>query len=172
MRETIFSPLPVYRERGLKAFLVVLFALTQIAAAVLPHEVMGNKAQDDRARALYAEVRCVVCQNESIADSSADIAADMRRDIRARIREGQSDAQIRDTLRARYGDYVLFRPRFALSTALLWGIPLLVLVGGAVLMVQAIRRRATPEDSADKNLSGEEDARLAEILNRDRDAHK
>jgi len=156
--------------------LVVLFALTQIAAAVLPGEAMSDKAQDARARALYAEVRCVVCQNESIADSSADIAADMRRDIRAHIRDGRSDADIRDILRARYGDYVLFRPRLALSTALLWGAPLLVLIVGAVVFVRLGRRKATPESAAGSGpevggdaavLSVEEQARLDALLKRD-----
>ncbi|WP_255606622.1 cytochrome c-type biogenesis protein [Asticcacaulis sp. AND118] len=132
---------------------------------MLPGEALSDKTQDDRARALYGEVRCVVCQNESIADSSADIAADMRRDIRAHITEGKSDREIRDILRARYGDYVLFRPRFALSTALLWGLPLGVLIGGGAIFV-LMNRRKGPEPETDA-LSPEEQARLDALLNRD-----
>lgn len=154
--------------RRFASYLVILFALSQIAAAVLPGEAMSDKAEDARARALYAEVRCVVCQNESIADSSADIAADMRRDIRAHIREGRNDNDIRDILRARYGDYVLFRPRFALSTALLWGLPVGVLVLGGVLFVRLGRRKVSPEmPETEAALTPEEQARLKALLQSD-----
>lgn len=144
--------------------LVILFALTQIAAAVLPGEAMPDPRQDQRARDLYGEVRCVVCQNESIADSSADIAADMRRDIRLHINEGLSDTQIRDTMRARYGDYVLFRPRFALGTALLWFLPLVVLLTGGLVFALMNKK---PEKTAVSELTLEEQTRLDKLLDGD-----
>ncbi len=159
--------------RYLRALLITLFAFSQVAGAVLPGETLSDKQQDDRARALYREVRCVVCQNESIADSGADIAADMRRDIRAHISEGKSDSDIRDILRARYGDYVLFRPRFSLATGLLWGLPVAVLLAGGVIFVATGRRKGANEPEPDTpDLSAEEQARLDALLNRDPDSHK
>lgn len=157
----------------LRALLITLFAFSQVAGAVLPGETLSDKQQDERARALYREVRCVVCQNESIADSGADIAADMRRDIRAHISEGKSDSDIRDILRARYGDYVLFRPRFSLATGLLWGLPVAVfLAGGAIFVLMGRRKEAAVSDSDPPGLSAEEQARLDALLNRDPDSHK
>ncbi|ESQ79563.1 cytochrome c-type biogenesis protein [Asticcacaulis sp. YBE204] len=159
-----FGPPSPHRGEGIKVFLVLLFALTQIAAAVLPGEAMPDPRQDQRARDLYSEVRCVVCQNESIADSSADIAADMRRDIRLHIAEGLTDTQIRDTMRARYGDYVLFRPRFALTTALLWLLPVAVLLTGGMIFALMNKRPEKTEPSA---LTPDEQARLDRLLDGD-----
>ncbi|WP_126421391.1 cytochrome c-type biogenesis protein [Asticcacaulis excentricus] len=157
----------------LRALLITLFAFSQVAGAVLPGETLSDKQQDERARALYREVRCVVCQNESIADSGADIAADMRRDIRAHISEGKSDSDIRDILRARYGDYVLFRPRFSLATGLLWGLPVgVLLVGGVIFFAMGRRKSPNGAEPDTPGLSAEEQARLEALLNRDPDSHK
>ncbi|MDC7683660.1 cytochrome c-type biogenesis protein CcmH [Asticcacaulis sp. BYS171W] len=157
-------PLPNKLGRYVRLLLVTLFAFTQIAAAVLPGEAMPDPRQDQRARDLYSEVRCVVCQNESIADSSADIAADMRRDIRLHIADGLTDTQIRDTMRARYGDYVLFRPRFAPGTALLWGLPLVILLTGGLVFALMNKK---PEKTVVSELTPEEQARLDRLLNDD-----
>ncbi|BEV11394.1 cytochrome c-type biogenesis protein CcmH [Asticcacaulis sp. DW145] len=157
----------------LRALFIAFFALTQLAGAVLPGETLSDKTLDERARALYREVRCVVCQNESIADSGADIAADMRRDIRAHISEGKTDSEIRDILRARYGDYVLFRPRFSLATGLLWGLPLAVLLAGGAIFIGIGRRKSADEaEPYTPALSAEEQARLDALLNRETDSHK
>lgn len=170
MRRSCYTPTV---GRYIRALLITLFAFSQVAGAVLPGETLSDKTQDDRARALYREVRCVVCQNESIADSGADIAADMRRDIRAHISEGKSDSDIRDILRARYGDYVLFRPRFSLATGLLWGLPVAVLlVGGVIFIAMGGRKSAIDAEPESPSLSAEEQARLDALLNRDTDSHK
>ncbi|MFT4089292.1 MAG: cytochrome c-type biogenesis protein CcmH [Asticcacaulis sp.] len=148
-------------SRKFWVLLAFLFGLTQVAAAVLPSETMSNPDQDARARALYREVRCVVCQNENIAGSSADIAADMRRDIRLHIREGLSDADIRQTLRDRYGDYVLFRPALNPATLALWFLPVVVLIIGGVIFMRLPRKGS---DAGVAELSPEERARLAQLL--------
>ena len=128
-----------------------------------PDQPLAAPAQEARARALFEDVRCVVCQHESIADSPAGIAADMRRLVREEIGSGADDAAIRADLVRRYGDYILFRPPVRAATWLLWFGPLLlVLAVGAVLALLARRRRpATPP------LSPEEERRLADLLQND-----
>lgn len=151
-------------SRKILIILAMIFGLTQIASAVLPSEMMRDPDQDARARMLYREVRCVVCQNENIAGSSADIAADMRRDIRLHIREGLSDGDIRQTLRERYGDYVLFRPALNPATLALWFLPVIVLIIGGVIFMRLPRKAAAIEVS---ELSAEERARLDKLLEDD-----
>lgn len=116
-----------------------------------------------RAQALFQEVRCVVCQSESIADSDAVIAADMRGDIRARIAAGESDVQIRQDLYARYGDYVLFRPRVSKANMLLWLIPPLIVLAGIATLVWLSRKQKKSKSYA---LSTEERKKLQDILNK------
>ena len=159
-----WSPLPVNREGiGFLRYLLVLFAFL-----LLPLTAQADTAQDEaRAKALYREVRCVACQSQDIADSDADIAADMRREIREDIAKGRTDEEIRAGLSARYGDYVLFRPRFSLGNLLLWGLPPLVLIGGTAGFFILSRRRNAGRDYA---LSEAEQARLREILTDDSDA--
>jgi cytochrome c-type biogenesis protein CcmH len=90
------------------------------------------------------ELRCLVCQNQSIADSNAGLAVDLRNQIRAQISAGKTDGQIRDFMVARYGDFVLYRPPFKASTALLWIGPFLMLLGGIAVWWRLTRRGATP----------------------------
>ena len=125
-----------------------------------PDQPLAAPAQEARARAMFEDVRCVVCQHESIADSPAGIAADMRRLVREEIAAGADDVAIRADLVRRYGDYILFRPPVRAATWLLWFGPLLLVLGvGAVLALLARRRRpATPP------LSPDEERRLAELL--------
>jgi cytochrome c-type biogenesis protein CcmH len=148
--------------------LIMIFGLsplasTVLASAVMPTERMVNESHDARARALYKEVRCVVCQNESVADSSADIAADMRTDIRKHISQGLSDTEIRDQLRARFGDYVLFRPRFSLGTALLWLLPVFIFAMGGLIAYRLTRPKVLGQTS---DLSEEERQRLETLLSK------
>src|SRR5579872_2838273 len=119
--------------RLIRFALFIIFALTSVSAlAVEPDEVMKNPALEARARALSEELRCMVCQNESIDDSAAPLARDIRLLIRERIREGESNDQVRAYLVSRYGDFILLKPPFKPETWLLWLSPALVLgVGGA-----------------------------------------
>lgn len=122
-----------------------------LAFAMSASMALADPAQEARARGLDAEIRCVVCQNEPIAQSTAEVAADMRALVRERIEAGDSDAQIRAFFRERYGDFVLLRPPIDARTYLLWGAPFLLLVFG--LLTLWTSRRApgardifTPED--------------------------
>ena len=133
------------------------------AFAVQPDEMLKDAGQEARARELSAQLRCLVCQNESIDDSDASLAKDIRLLIRERIGKGESNADIRDFLVSRYGDFILLKPPFRLSTALLWlSAPLTFLLGGVAIWF-ASRRRPEPVAA----LSKDEERRL-KILTQDR----
>jgi cytochrome c-type biogenesis protein CcmH len=139
------------------AFLALIVAVP--AFAVQPNEMLKDPALEARARALSAQLRCLVCQNESIDESDADLARDIRLLIRRRIVAGETNTQIRDFLVSRYGDFILLKPPFMLSTALLWFSAPLALLAGALGMAFAIRRRPKPPAP----LSAEEERRLEEL---------
>ena len=153
----------------MQRFLAIAFVLAALglsaAHAVLPDEVMSDPAREARARNLSRELRCMVCQNQSIDDSEAPLARDLRLLVRERIAAGDSDTQVVDFLVARYGEFVLLKPRFEWHNALLWLTPAIALLAGAIAMVAAIRRRriATP---AAAPLSADEERRLAEMIDR------
>src|SRR5262249_164049 len=136
------------------------------AHAVQPDEIMSDRVEEARARALSQELRCMVCQNQSIDDSEAPLARDLRLLVRERIASGDSDAQVIDFLVARYGEFVLLRPRFERQTFLLWLVPPLVLFGGGlILWLQARRRKSGPgEVPATEALTSEEQARLQLLM--------
>jgi len=115
---------------------------------------------DQRVAAIAAELRCLVCQNQSIAESNADLAVDLRRQIREQLKEGRSERDVLDFMVQRYGDFVLYRPPLKASTFLLWGGPFLLLVLGIFLLARKIRsvRRPAPQ------LSAAERARAAALL--------
>lgn len=121
---------------------------------------LADPLQEARAKALFTEIRCVVCQHESIVDSPASIAADMRWLVREQIAAGASDDEIQQDLVRRYGDYVLFRPPFKGSTLILWTGPFALVLGVGGLFVWWSRRRR----EAIKPLSAEEEAELAKVL--------
>ena len=145
----------------------LLLALTLMLAAapafaVNPDEMLSDPALEARARTLSAELRCMVCQNQSIDDSNADLAKDLRLLVRERITDGDSDEEVLNYIVSRYGEFVLLKPRFSLRTLLLWGTPvLLILAGGVSLVVFARRRAGKPTGS---KLTAEEQAKLAELL--------
>ena len=148
-------------RRLLLAFVLMLLAAP--AFAVNPDEVLADPALEARARALSAELRCMVCQNQSIDDSNADLAKDLRLLVRERITDGDSDDQVLNYIVSRYGEFVLLKPRFNIKTVLLWGAPvLLVLAGGLSLLLFARRRAGKPTGS---KLTADEQAKLAELLN-------
>lgn len=141
---------------------LALFVLAIPAAhAVNPDEMLKDSALEERAREISKGLRCVVCQNQSIDDSGAPLARDLRLLVRERLKAGDSDAAVRDYLVARYGDFVLLKPRFAGYTLILWLTPLAVLAAGAFV---ALRRFRSPPAGAAKALSGEEEETLARIL--------
>ena len=110
---------------------------------------------EQRAMKLAAELRCLVCQNQSLADSNADLAVDLKNQVRSQIREGRSDAQIREYMVARYGDFVLYSPPWKPTTALLWAGPFMLLIAGALALVMYLRSRrariVTTELTADEH---------------------
>jgi cytochrome c-type biogenesis protein CcmH len=149
-----------------RIFIPVLLFLTPLAArAVQPDEIMKDPKLEARARALSAELRCMVCQNESIDESNADLARDLRLLVRERLRAGDSDDQIRAFLVQRYGDFILLKPPFKLETWLLWGTPLLVLLTGASVIIAAQRRQKTQVSA--NLLSEAERAKLDAMLEND-----
>lgn len=120
--------------------LILLLCWTAAAHAVEPDEMLQDKALEARARALTAELRCVVCQNESVDDSNAPLAKDIRVLVRERIQAGDSDEEVRDYIVARYGEYVLLRPPLSANTILLWFGPVVLLAGGLALAFFYVRR--------------------------------
>ena len=143
--------------RRAAAFLIVMFGLSGAGVAVEPDEILSDPALEARARALSAELRCMVCQNQSIDDSDAPLARDLRILLRERLSAGESDADVIDFLVDRYGEFILLKPRFNLNTALLWLVPPMVLVIGGVAAVILFRRRRTagearPLDEAEKRM--------------------
>ena len=135
------------------------------AYAVQPDEIMQNPAQESRARHLSRELRCMVCQNQSIDDSDAPLARDLRLLVRERIKEGDSNAQVVDFLVARYGEFVLLKPRLNAHTLLLWLLPALALLGGGVALWRHQRRRGTRTgDPRDLTLTDEEEARVRRLI--------
>lgn len=150
-----------------RLLLIVLLALAPIcvstAFAVLPGEILADPALEARARTLSAELRCMVCQNQSIDDSDAELAHDLRILVRERIEAGDSDAAVLDFIVARYGEFVLLKPRFSARNALLWGAPLLLLCAGAAFAIASMRQRKLATTPA---LSEDEKAALETILRR------
>jgi cytochrome c-type biogenesis protein CcmH len=148
-------------------FAVAMIMGSQAAHAVQPDEVMSDPAREARARDLSRELRCMVCQNQSIDDSDAPLARDLRLLVRERIATGDSDAQVIDFLVARYGEFVLLKPRFNSRTLLLWLLPPLALAGGGIALWASMRRRSrasAPEDDAPARLTADEEARLERLL--------
>lgn len=151
------------RGERFKNFAIALCSVALMAGASDPSERLTDPAQEARARTLFKDVRCLVCQNESIDDSEAQLAGDLRRIVREQVKAGRTDAEIRDFLVARYGEFVLLKPRFSGGNAVLWLAPLGVLLVGGVLMAGLLRRRETPEPA----LSADEEERVRRLLEGD-----
>ena len=147
------------------AFLLALLSAAP-AFAVLPGERLDDPALEARARDISRELRCQVCQNQSIDDSNAPLAADLRRLVRERIKAGDDDAQVFQYVTQRYGDYVLLRPPLRMDTLLLWFGPAAVLLIAAVALVIGIRRRRVA--TAATPLAPDEEKRLAALLDKER----
>jgi cytochrome c-type biogenesis protein CcmH len=143
--------------------LTCLLLLAPLAArAVQPDEIMTDPRLEARARALSAQLRCLICQNESIDESHADLARDLRVLVRERLRAGDSDDKIRAFLVRRYGDFILLKPAFKLETWLLWGAPFLILLaGGGIIFVARRRQKSLAQQNS---LSEAERATLEAML--------
>ncbi|HEY4848505.1 MAG TPA: cytochrome c-type biogenesis protein [Methylocella sp.] len=142
-----------------------LLLLAPLAArAVQPDEIMTDPRLEARARALSAQLRCLVCQNESIDESHADLARDLRLLVRERLQAGDGDDQIRAFLVRRYGDFILLKPPFKLETWLLWGAPFLILFAGGGIILIALRRQKSlaPANSLSEAERAKVEAMLSE----------
>jgi cytochrome c-type biogenesis protein CcmH len=155
-------------RHGLRELIVaawLLVAAVAPALAVQPDEMLADPALEVRARALSQELRCMVCQNQTIDESEAPLARDLRLLVRERLKSGDSDRQVLDFLVQRYGDFVLLKPPFKWDTALLWLVsPLLLLVGAAGLWPLVRRARNGAAVAAVAPLTAEEDGRLRAVL--------
>ncbi len=143
---------------AISAVLLLAALAAPAAYAVQPDEIMSDPAKEARARDLSRELRCMVCQNQSIDDSDAPLARDLRLLVRERIATGDSDSQVIDFLVARYGEFVLLKPRFTPHTLLLWLLPPLALIGGGLALWFYSRRRSNA-GSRDRSLAAALDGR-------------
>ena len=151
---------------------LLVMALAMLAAApafaVNPDEMLADPVLEHRARDLSATIRCMKCQNQSIDDSDADLARDLRILLRVRLSAGDSDQEVLDFLVARYGEFVLLKPRFSTANLLLWAAPVLGLLGGFLLALRYFRRREEEKEPASAELTAAEHEKLTKILG-DRD---
>lgn len=143
----------------MKRLLILLAAVFCMAAASDPSERLPDPAQEARAREIFREVRCLVCQNESIDDSDADLARDLRQVVREQVAAGRTEAQVKTFLTDRYGEFVLLKPAFSPGNALLWLTPLLAVLAGLALLVMRLRQRP-----ATVALTEAEEARVAALV--------
>jgi cytochrome c-type biogenesis protein CcmH len=151
--------------RRIMLAIVALALLAGPAAhAVQPDEIMSDPAKEARARELSRELRCMVCQNQSIDDSEAPLARDLRLLVRERIAAGDSNAQVLDFLVARYGEFVLLKPRFERQTLLLWLLAPLLLAGGGLALWLQMRRRTQDGTAVTPPLTPDEEARLSALM--------
>ncbi len=126
--------------------LACLLAVAGRAIAIDTEAAFDDPVLQHRYEAINRELRCLVCQNQTIADSNATLAQDLRREVREMIAAGKSDDEIRDFMIERYGDFVLYRPRMTAQNFLLWSAPVLLLLGGAVVVARVVRKRALDTD--------------------------
>ncbi|MEL6298915.1 MAG: cytochrome c-type biogenesis protein [Pseudomonadota bacterium] len=152
--------------RAAIAAVLILSALP--AAAIEPSERLPDPALEARARALSSELRCLVCQNQSIDDSDALLAKDLRVKVRERISAGDTDAEVKTFLVQRYGEFVLLRPQFNARTYLLWLAPVLLLAGVGWLVLRSARSRPAAVAASQGDLSEAERKRLAELTDNQR----
>jgi cytochrome c-type biogenesis protein CcmH len=141
---------------NLRSLLLVLLALGSAVVGAVDPEEMADPALQVRYRSLTHELRCMQCQNQSIADSPVGLAGDLRREVRELLQQGKSDDEVRAWMRERYGAFILFRPEFSVRNAWLWLLPGMLLLGGGLIGWRILRQRRalepldadTPEDSA------------------------
>ena len=145
--------------------LALTVLLPLLAHAVIETYEFSDPALEERYQALSAELRCPKCQNQNIADSNAPISQDLRRLLYEQLEAGASDAEIRDYMVDRYGEFVRYRPSFSGATAVLWMAPVILLLGGVLVVVAVLRGRRTGGGDSEA-MTDEEQARLAELVRR------
>lgn len=153
--------------RRLAVLVLLLLAWAMPAGAVDPGEMLADPALEARARDISKDLRCLVCQNQSIDDSDAQLARDLRVLVRQRLAAGSSNEEVVDYVVSRYGDFVLLRPPFKLSTYALWIGPAVIFAVGLLAIVVFYRRRAGITETAPPPLSAEESRRLERLLDGD-----
>lgn len=153
----------------MRAFLVILclFAAGPALASINVYQ-FDNPEQEARFKRLSEELRCLVCQNQNLADSNAELAQDLRREVHTMIVAGKSDADIVKFMTERYGDFVLYRPPMKAGTLLLWVGPFVLLLLGILVLARLVRQRGMTADAADAPLSADEQQRLAQMLRQQR----
>jgi cytochrome c-type biogenesis protein CcmH len=144
--------------------LALLLGCSAVAGANEAAPLAADPVAEARLQKLSAELRCLVCQNQTIADSNAELAQDLRTEIRGMIQAGKSDKDIIDFMVARYGDFVLYRPPVKGITLLLWGGPIAAMLLGLFALVRYLRRRSARMDAADQPLSADEASRAEALL--------
>tara|TARA_R110000868_G_scaffold244926_9_gene501439 strand:+ start:1567 stop:2040 length:474 start_codon:yes stop_codon:yes gene_type:complete len=149
--------------RALFLSLLMISLLSASAFAVEPGEKLSDPALESRARTLSKELRCLVCQNQSIDDSEAELAGDLRQIVRERLTAGDTDQEVLDYIVARYGDFVLLRPPFEAATLILWFGPFAVIFFGLAGLFFAFRRQGSSESA--QILDSDEQTRVARLLN-------
>ncbi|WP_293466043.1 cytochrome c-type biogenesis protein [Phenylobacterium sp.] len=150
----------------LRLILAALAGMACIAAASDPAERLPDPAQEAQAREIFRDVRCLVCQNESIDDSEAELARDLRQIVREQVKAGKSETQIKAFLTDRYGEFVLLTPRFSAGNLALWGVPFLVVAAGVALLFVRLRKR-----TLDAELTPLEAERLRRLDERETPRH-
>lgn len=148
-------------------FAVLLASGASLAFAKEATPVMGDAAMQERVMKLSEELRCLVCQGQSLAESHSDFALDMRRKIQSLMEQGMSDKEVKEFLVARYGDFILYRPPLKSTTALIWFGPLILFVVGAAVLLFNIKRRRKVVSSEPPPLSADEQARVQGLLQED-----
>ncbi len=151
-------------NRSIWVAVLVLVCLLGDGLALQPNEVLKDPALEARARALSKDIRCLVCQNQSIDDSNADLARDLRVLVRERLQKGDSDPEILDFLVKRYGDFVLLKPPVKASTYLLWYGPIGIFILGVLGLIVFFSNRRVVPDRATEGLSDDEEKRIAALL--------
>ncbi|SNY92821.1 cytochrome c-type biogenesis protein CcmH [Cohaesibacter sp. ES.047] len=162
------KPFNIHRFLAVLLLAILAIAPTASSYAVTPEEMLDDPVLESRARDISAGLRCLVCQNQSIDDSNAPLAHDLRVLVRERLEAGDSDAEVRNFLVSRYGEFVLLKPTFSAKNLILWGFGPLVLLLGLFAVLQLYRKNkraaARAETSGNATLSDEEQARLKKIL--------
>ncbi|WP_412546166.1 cytochrome c-type biogenesis protein [Maricaulis sp. MIT060901] len=146
----------------MKPLLIAISSFLLVAAAPGPDEIMDDPALEQRAMSLYDQLRCVVCQSQSIGSSDAPLAVDMRLVVRERLLAGDDDRAVLGYMQERYGDYVLMRPPLQANTLLLWGMPFIFVIGGVLLAFRYVRAQDKPGETLSKTDQAKADALMKE----------